>query len=660
MKMIKKIISCMICLVYIAAATTQSFALPSRVIKTNTYKAVNAKTAGKAKKYRQYVSLPANHNKASLLWNIQSSVAQKKKVSIQYANGSKKKIPLNILINGKKISKSFASTKKYAKWSEYKISLNFKKGKNALKIQRKNKKSPAIYIKRIKITTTIVKGGSCIQTPAPPTTTPVPTNSAVPEQTGENAMPYAAWNVFKNETPPPIDYSVQEKNAYYCSADGNDNAAGTIDDPWLSPVLAAKKLKAGDALYLRGGCYFIDTPIIFNQSGNADALITLSAYGYEAVTIDGSAYDMTTDGFWSGNGIVTVNNCGFIRIKNISVRNSHGMGISVIGSHDIEILNCKSHNTYAPGIGVWNYNYSNPYQLKNFKIIGNEITKANTWDMIPAGVAKEGEPPHEAISIAGAADFEVAFNHVHDCDKEGIDVKEVSRNGTVHHNYVHDVDRQGLYCDSWFGTLSDITFYNNVVSNCKSAGLAVSNEGDSSVRPAVLKNITFKNNLVYHCWGPGFFSSVWGSDGPRENISVTNNTFYHNGYGDGSGSHFFIMGGCQLFSSNVKNLKIEKNIFAENKGFEIGYSQNWLPVADTFNERSVAVNNNAVYDVNSNITYPLRIGYGGAWAEMRPYRGTNDINGDPLFVNAGKFNFDLQINSPAAGYGCLPLIRQPR
>ena len=38
-----------------------------------------------------------------------------------------------------------------------------------------------------------------------------------------------------------------------------------------------------------------------------------------------------------------------------------------------------------------------------------------------------------------------------DSDKEGIDVKETSARGRVHHNLVHHLRRQGIYVDAWFG-----------------------------------------------------------------------------------------------------------------------------------------------------------------------------------------------------------------
>jgi hypothetical protein len=53
-------------------------------------------------------------------------------------------------------------------------------------------------------------------------------------------------------------------------------------------------------------------------------------------------------------------------------------------------------------------------------------------------------PPHEAISIGSIQHFEVAYNHVCYCQKEGIDCKGTCSQGQVHHNYVHHIRHQGL------------------------------------------------------------------------------------------------------------------------------------------------------------------------------------------------------------------------
>jgi hypothetical protein len=70
--------------------------------------------------------------------------------------------------------------------------------------------------------------------------------------------------------------------------------------------------------------------------------------------------------------------------------------------------------------------------------------------MAPPDELGRSEPPDEAISIGGAMDFEVAYNLVEDSDKEGIDIKETSSGGTVHHNFVHRMHPQGICgCVVW-------------------------------------------------------------------------------------------------------------------------------------------------------------------------------------------------------------------
>jgi len=84
--------------------------------------------------------------------------------------------------------------------------------------------------------------------------------------------------------------------------------------------------------------------------------------------------------------------------------------------------------------------------------MGNTVVNAN--DLTMADFLNDfSEAPHEAISIGGVENFEVAYNLVKDGKKEGIDVKEKSKYGTVHNNYIYHMARQGLYVDSWFGVL---------------------------------------------------------------------------------------------------------------------------------------------------------------------------------------------------------------
>ena len=63
------------------------------------------------------------------------------------------------------------------------------------------------------------------------------------------------------------------------------------------------------------------------------------------------------------------------------------------------LYNNLTDTTFSPGITAWETNPDSD-RTHHIKIIGNTITNANTWDMLPNGYRQEGEPPHEAISIA--------------------------------------------------------------------------------------------------------------------------------------------------------------------------------------------------------------------------------------------------------------------
>ena len=233
--------------------------------------------------------------------------------------------------------------------------------------------------------------------------------------------------------------------------------------------------------------------------------------------------------------------------------------------------------------------------------------------MLPEGMKKGNEPPHEAISIAGACDFEVAYNHVYNCDKEGIDIKEVSHHGSVHHNHVHHVDRQGLYADAWFGPLTNVDFYDNIVHDCKGAGIVIAVEQGECV-----SDIRIYNNNVYDNWGTGILFGIFGKDKIRHHIDVFNNIVKRNGYGepgiDYQNGYFWITGGLCLLSVQLTDCRIHNNIFDGNKGFNIGYSsrycENRKDIIESFSEKKIEIFDNLV--IKNEIPfpqYPIETGY---------------------------------------------------
>jgi len=245
--------------------------------------------------------------------------------------------------------------------------------------------------------------------------------------------------------------------------------------------------------------------------------------------------------------------------------------------------------------------------------------------------------------MAGPHHFIVAWNHVHDCKKEGIDAKETASFGKIHHNYVHDLPRQGLYVDGWFGELKDIEMYNNVAHGCE-AGIAVSSEEGPNT-----KDLYIHHNLIYNNRATGIFFSRWGADNPRENVHVYNNTFYRNGWGpDFSGNpQYWLSGGCYFFTDNIEDAFIRNNIFSNNFPFEIGYTQRLNE--QLIEEKNINIEYNLIEDINTTV-FPF---YMESWTRdsVSSMVGQNALETTPLFVDVVAGDFRLSDNSPAIDQG---------
>ncbi len=407
-----------------------------------------------------------------------------------------------------------------------------------------------------------------------------------------------------------------------------------LDPDKMTEVYAAfKNASAGDTIFFAPGTYMIDRPLIPANSGKADNWLVIMAAERKTAIIDGADFLKDEESGRSasrvGKGLLHIEGVSYVRVINITVQNSHSLGI-MVGTKKkpawfTELIACSSHGSYNSGIGLW---YS-----RHTKVFGCEITGANDQDLRTADVAVRREAPHEALTVAGAEDFEVAYNYIHHCDKEGIDVKEVSTRGVVHHNLITDMPRQGLYADSWFGTLSDVTFHSNIVHDCE-WGLAISAEGKDSY----LENLRIYNNILYNNVGSGFFISIWGHDMMRKDILIYNNTVYNNG----SAEHWSgLTGGFGCVTRNVEELHIFNNIFADNYGYAMAFPFT-VAVEDSMKDRQIVIENNLMTSVEQKEPYP-----GFFDVMLYVYAGNNPIVADPGFQNADAGNFSLLDDAPS-------------
>jgi hypothetical protein len=431
--------------------------------------------------------------------------------------------------------------------------------------------------------------------------------------------------------------TAQAATHYFVATDGDDANPGTAQRPWASLHKAAATAEAGDTVFIGGGTYRIDRPIEPAHSGRPDAWITYIAapsqrYGDtpSQVIVDASAW-LPKARFWrNGYGAIHINDRSYLRFQGIAVHRSHGMGFFVEGGkpHHLDFIDCGTLTTFGCGIGLWNAEY--------IRVLGCTVRDATTNRMRLWGDPRE-EAPHEAISVAGVNHFEVAYCWVEDVEKEGIDVKEVSANGRVHHNFVRNALRQGIYADAWFGVLHDVEIDHNIVRDCD-LGISVSVEHETSE----LRNVSIHHNVVTDCTGPGLFFSRWGADRIRTGVRVFNNTFVHNG----SVAHWSgPTGNIDLRSPSLQDVEIYNNIAVGGAAFDIA----------TFDDPATGLKELAAKKIriHDNLIGTFFDKTGGPWMYARTWatRGENPREVDPQFFDTEHGVYYLRADSPARGAG---------
>lgn len=360
---------------------------------------------------------------------------------------------------------------------------------------------------------------------------------------------------------------------FYVSPSGSDAASGARSAPLKSPSVALERARAGDRIVLRGGDYRLSDFLRITQKGGPGAWTIIEAEKNERPVLD---FAQVKPSSWTDAGAVGFHEAAYVRLKGIEVRNSHSSAIMVNkGCRFIDIVECRTNGSFAPGIGAWN--------SEDVRIVGNVVTRANDPAYRLWGDPRQ-ECPHEAISIAGIKRFEAAWNTVHDSIKEGIDVKEVSANGSVHHNYVRNLHRQALYVDAWFGRLHDVSFVSNIAHDCQ-WGMVISVEG----RGSKLENIKVAHNILFRHIGSGIYFGTWGTNGPRENIEILNNTVVD----CGRRRHWAgATGSIDLRASNMHKVKVERNLLVNGGAYQIALFKEGFENPALRTERQIVVAGN--------------------------------------------------------------------
>jgi hypothetical protein len=459
-----------------------------------------------------------------------------------------------------------------------------------------------------------------------------------------NSSTLTAFAKKKNASDDPF---LNHGTMHFVAMNGSDDGPGTAERPWATVNYAAEHAEAGDTIVVRGGHYVLPAQVRLRNSGRPDAWIAFIGYRGEEAILDAQKVQRAPSTVLN-NGAFQIEGVSFIRVANLTLINSHDAGFTVRDSSNVDLINNSTKGTFSSGIAVWDTNHEGS-RANNIRIIGNTITNATTWDLAPPDLPKQHSGPHEALSIGGAVNFEVAYNHVYGSDNEGIDIKETSKRGKVHHNLVHNVGRQGIYVDAWFGEIEDIEIFSNVIYDCRGAGMVLSVENGKSVN-----KVDIHNNLIFNNYGTGMFFSRWGVDNVRRDIQIFNNVFYHNGYGPPKAGqiYYWLTGGLYLYSTNIYSTSIKDNIFSDNRGFQIGYSdlfvkddRSWQIIA---REHGIQITGNLI-DGRNTINLPIKSGAAPSdQVDIYAVNGDAAIFGNPLFTDSANQDFTLRRGSPAA------------
>ncbi|MBM9513115.1 right-handed parallel beta-helix repeat-containing protein [Desulfogranum marinum] len=400
---------------------------------------------------------------------------------------------------------------------------------------------------------------------------------------------------------------------YFVAKNGNNNSSGlTAASAWATiSKVNSSRFSPGDRILFKRGDTWKEQLLIPSSGSATGGSITFGAYGTgNKPVIDGAGVNLAKN-----HGLIRGSGKNYIIIENIRVQNSginkgtENSGIGFYGGSYITVSNCEVYKTESAGIKM-NAN-------SNIRVLHNDVSMTNC------------NSASEQISLSTVNGFEVAYNDSYkNCNPSynppggaGIDSKQGSKNGTIHHNNVWGIagGSNGIYVDAYNADTYNIQVYSNYVRDIGAGGISIGAE-----QGGALHNVTVRHNIVENAKRGGIVFHNAGPTGASVyDIFIYNNTLYRNGT---SGTNWY--GGVRIFDQLIKSVTFKNNILSSAYNFQIGVDKNVSPSV-------VTLSHNVIYGVT---------GGSGAFADLK---GTNTISKNPLFNSPDSNDFQLQAGSPA-------------
>ncbi len=337
-----------------------------------------------------------------------------------------------------------------------------------------------------------------------------------------------------------------ESDAFYVSPTGNDASSGSAAAPWRTigrAVRADSPVGAGDRVVVKAGQYNENT-VTIEKSG-----ITLE--GEPGATLNYSGPSLS----WFRTAALHVDGQRDVTVRGLNVdgKSSIWAGIQGTDVTNLQVLDNNVSNTLASGIIVLYGGEGAPGEAevtsKNVKVLRNVLTNLSV-----------GTQDQEALSIWGVDGFEVAYNTVTKGQREGIDAKVGSRNGSIHHNTVRGVGEwmapnlgagPAIYIDANRADSYNIDVYDNLIENNFQNAIAVATESVGQVRDVRIYNNVGRSNGIPST--PGAAVSICGR---TSNVDVSNNTFFDHNNG-------FQVGEC--YGGRPTSIRFRNNLVIKSK-----------------------------------------------------------------------------------------------
>lgn len=416
-----------------------------------------------------------------------------------------------------------------------------------------------------------------------------------------------------------LPFTVRPGKIYFVAVNGSDRQKGSVDAPWKSVVHAKNRMSAGDVTYIKDGvaqttedsytAYLSMDDDGGSNSGKARAPKALVAYPGARVTIGkahGLDYGIRTPNIAAREDWWVISQLHIIGRQAIDMG---GTGWKIVGN-DIE----------CPG-GAGQVGCVETSQASGIKFYGNEVHNA--------GAGPVASKYYHAVYFSTDSNhIDVGWNHIHDnftCRAVQFHSSPICRPGCGN----NDETGRDQY---------DLHVHDNLIHGDSCNGINFATV-DPSKGP-----VEAYNNVIYHVGvadpkdDGGAFSCIYvagitnhGRAG-TSTVEIFNNTLYdcaanHSRNSDGSRGAFSVGGGPPGLTMRLRN-----NIVYQLPG-------------EIYMDGSKA-----------QITGDKNLWFG---AGNGPGQTAGNINGDPQFIDLGKFDFHLRDASPARDAGATVLPNNP-